>query len=352
MSKKYALLPLGSRLRRNNRGPFVLIVIVCTLLSSCAKETTSDDLIGNWKRESEFEGVGRTEAVSFTIGNKVYVGGGYDGTDRLNDFWVFDQGSSTWLKIADFPGVARNSAIAFSVNGKGYVGTGIDENDVKLKDFWEYDPASNAWTKKADFAGTARYNAVAFSIGSKGYVSTGYDGNYLKDLWEYNPVSNNWVQKASFGGSKRSEAVAFVYDNKAYLLSGVNNGSYLNDFWVYDQTANTWSEKRKITDATDDSFDDDYDDNIKRSNATIFLIGSKAFLTAGTRNGIIGTTWAYNILDDTWKEKTAFEGAAREGALGFSVNGKGYLVAGSNSSYRFDDLWQFFPDADKDDDDN
>lgn len=320
--------------------------------TSCSKDSTDDDLVGNWKRESEYEGVGRTEAVSFTIGNKVYVGGGYDGTDRLNDFWVLDQPTGTWLRIADFPGVARNSAIAFSVNGRGYVGTGVDENDDKLKDFWEYDPANNIWTRKADFAGTARYNAVAFSIGTKGYVSTGYDGNYLKDLWEYDPVNNSWEQKASLAGSKRSEAVAFVYNNKGYVVTGFNNGSYLTDFWMYDPATNVWTEKRKVNDATDESFDDDYDDNIRRGNASIFLINNKAYLTCGSRSGIIGTTWEYNIDADTWLEKTSFEGSFREGALSFSVSNRGYIVTGGNSSYHFDDLWEFFPNAEQDDNDN
>lgn len=335
------------------RVPLVLMFLASVTFTSCSKEPTDDDeLIGNWKRGPEFEGVGRTEAVSFTIGNKVYVGGGYDGTDRLNDFWQFDQTTGTWFRIADFPGVARNSAVAFSINGRGYVGTGINENNDRLKDFWEYNPSTNTWIRRADFAGTARYNAVGFSIGSRGYISTGYDGNYLKDLWEYDPTTNTWGQRASLTGSKRSEAVVFVHNDKAYIVSGFNNGSYLNDFWVYDQTSNTWTEKRKINDATDESFDDDYGDNIRRSNASLFVMNDKAYLTCGNRSGILNTTWEYDIAADTWKQKTIFEGTVREGALSFVVNNRGYLVTGSNSSFRFDDLWEFFPDAEQDDNDN
>lgn len=321
--------------------------------SSCEKDTSSDnDLVGNWVRRSEFEGVGRTEAVSFTIGTKVYVGGGYDGTDRLNDFWSFDQTTGTWLRIADFPGAARNSAVAFAADGKGYVGTGYDENDNKLKDFWEYNPTTNTWTRIADFGGTARYNAVAFSISNKGYVGTGYDGNYLKDMWRYDPASNTWTQVASLTGSKRSEAVAFVYNDKAYIVTGLNNGTYLNDFWSYDASANSWTELRKINDVSDEEYDDDYDDNIKRSNATVFVMGNKAYLSSGSRSGIIATTWEYDISNDTWAEKTGFEGSAREGLLSFTVDNRGYIVTGNNSSYRFDDLWEFYPSAEQDDDDN
>jgi N-acetylneuraminic acid mutarotase len=331
---------------------FFLGIITFLSGSSCTKDTDDDDLVGNWARRSEFEGVGRTEAVSFTIGNKVYVGGGYDGNDRLIDFWEFDETTGTWVQKANFPGTPRNSAVAFSINGKGYVGTGYDENDNKLKDFWQYDPALNVWTRKADFGGTARYGAVGFSISGKGYIATGYDGNYLKDTWEYDPIINTWIQKASMTGSKRTEAAIFVYNNLAYIVSGFNNGSYLNDFWVYNPATNVWSEKRKINDVSDDSYDDDYDDNIRRGNAVVFVMGNKAYLTCGNRSSVIGTTWEYDIDNDTWKEKTGFEGSAREGAIGFTINGKGFIVTGGNSSYYFDDLWEFFPDADQDDNDN
>jgi N-acetylneuraminic acid mutarotase len=331
---------------------FILFSLVIAV-SSCSKTSDdSTDIYGNWKRSSEFEGYARTESVSFTIGDKVYVGGGYDGSNRLNDFWEFNQSNGTWIRKADFPGTARNSAVAFTINGKGYVGTGYD-GISKLTDFWEYNPTTNAWTRIADFGGTARYGAAAFSIGDKGYVTTGFDGNYLKDLWEYSATTNTWTQKASLTGSKRTDAVAFVYDNKGYVVTGVANASYVNDFWVYDPGTDSWAEKRKITTVDDNNeYDDDYGSNITRSNAIIFIMNSKAYLTSGYNSGIIGTTYEYDITNDTWVQKTSLEGAAREGALGFSINNRGYITTGNNSSQRFDDLWEFFPDVEADDTDN
>src|SRR5690606_16463821 len=176
-------------------------------------------------------GVGRTEAVSFTIGDLVYVGLGYNGTlgytgsERLNDFWAFQKSTGTWKRVAAFPGAARNNAVAFVVDGIGYVGTGYD-GTTRLSDFWSYNPTTDSWTEVANlanFGGVARYGAVAFSIGSRGYIATGNGAGsegYLKDLWEYNPASNSWTQKASLTGSKRQDAVAFVYNEKAYVVTG------------------------------------------------------------------------------------------------------------------------------------
>jgi hypothetical protein len=340
--------------RRSTVLPFLVLSLsfFIILSSGCEKTSTSTTTLGDWKRSYEYEGVGRTQAVGFTIDNKEYVGLGFDGTNRLSDFWMFDESTGSWLRKADFPGVARNYAVAFTAHGKGYVTTGIDANNNKLNDLWEYDPATNVWTRKADFPGTPRYGAVAFSLNDQGYVSTGYDGSFLKDTWMYDPTTNAWTQKASLAGSKRSGAVAFVSDNKAYVVTGINNGSYLNDFWVYDPAANAWTEKRKITSVSTESYDDKYGVFITRANAAMFVLNGKAYLTTGSRSGVIGTTWEYDIANDVWTEKTAFEGSSRESAIGFTVNAHGYLVSGSNSSFYFDDLWQFIPDVAVDATDN
>ena len=123
-------------------------------------------------------------------------------------------------RVASFPGAARNSACGFSAAGKGFVGFGYN-GESKLNDFWQYDPSQNKWDSvTAPNGPSARYGAVAFSINDIGYVGTGYDGNYLKDFWAYDPNNNTWTQKTSFGGSKRRDAVGFVIDGKGYICTG------------------------------------------------------------------------------------------------------------------------------------
>lgn len=331
----------------------VLLFLLCISLFGCTKSASDsdDDYEGNWARSSDFEGVARTEAVSFTIDNYAYVGTGYKGNDtRLKDFWQFDASTGTWRQKADLPGIERNSAVAFTVSNKGYVGTGYDGVN-KLNDFYEYNADANTWTQKANFEGSARYDAVGFSVGGKGYISTGFDDNYLKDNWQYDPASDHWTQKASLGGYKRKGAVAFVIDDKAYIGTGINNGDNINDFWVYDGGADTWTEKRKISNAnSDEDYDDDY--NIVRDNAASFVMNGKGYVACGQNSGIMGSIWEYNPSTDLWVQKTTFEGTARIGAVGFSINNVGYITTGNNSSYQFDDCWLFQPETDQTDDDN
>src|SRR5687767_1635486 len=103
----------------------MLILAVVTVISSCS--SGGDDnptLIGDWYKKSDLEGVGRSGAVSVMIGDKAYIGTGYDGTHWLADWWQYDPSRDFWLKQDPFPGEARSAAVAFEANGKAYVGTG------------------------------------------------------------------------------------------------------------------------------------------------------------------------------------------------------------------------------------
>ncbi len=308
----------------------------------CSKSTsTTTATIGDWSRASDFEGVARTEAVTFTISDTAYIGSGFDGNNRLSDYWSFDHTTGTWTQKADLPGAARSSAAAFAVAGNGYVGTGYDGVN-RLQDFYQYDPSENSWTKKADFPAEARYDATGFAITNKGYLTCGFDGNYLKDLWEYDPSANQWTQKASLGGTKRSAATAFVFGDSAFVCGGLNNGTYPDDFWMYNQTTNSWTQKRKLSNASTDTYDDLYTD-IARSNAVGFVMNSKAYLVTGEKNGVLASAWEYDPVADQWVTKTGLEASARSGAVAFTTGGTGYITTGSNSTYRFDDNWKFDP---------
>lgn len=315
------------------------------MIGSCTKSDTTTEVLGNWVTRSDFEGVTRSEGISFTVGDKAYIGTGYDGVNRLKDLWQYDPVQDFWLQKADLPGTARSSAVGFAVNDKGYVGTGYDGLN-KLADFWEYNASGNSWVQKANFAGSARYDAVGFGILGKGYISTGYDGNYLKDIWEYDQAGDAWTQKISMGGSKRSGAVAFVYNNKAYLCTGTNNGSSsaINDLWVFDPASETnWTEKRKTSNVSTDAYDDDY--AIVRSNATAFVMNDKAYICSGENGSVLGDTWEYDFSTDLWAKKTAYEGVARTGAIGFEISNRGFVLTGRSSNTPFDDIREFFPSA-------
>jgi len=79
-----------------------------------------------------FNGAARDGAVSFTIGDVVYVGLGFNSNGTLKDFWKYSKEDDAWTQIADFAGDARTNAVAFTLNGKGYVGLGRSDYDLGL----------------------------------------------------------------------------------------------------------------------------------------------------------------------------------------------------------------------------
>ena len=325
-------------------------VLFCTssffLLYACTKSSSSTStLVGNWLNRFDADFSSRTEAASFTIDDTAYVGTGFDGTSRLNDLWKLTVNGTSfhWTQVASMPvSAARSNAVAFGANKKGYIATGLAaDGATRLNDTWQFDPATNSWTQKANFGGTARYDAVAFSVNDKGYITTGYDGNYTKDFWVYDPVADTWTQKAGFSGFKRKQAVAFVYKNKAYVCTGVDNTIYPNDFWSYDPAADAWTQLKSIANVSTDTYDDLY--KIIRANAVAFVMGDKAYVCTGESGSLFNDVWEYNFSNDTWAQKTNFEAGTRTGAIGFSIQQRGFISSGNVSSQEYSDFWEFHP---------
>lgn len=320
-----------------------LFIVTAALIAatSCSKMDEDEKLIGKWDRRSDFDGLARSEATTFTIGDKGYLIGGYDGRKHLGDLWEYDMERDFWTQKAPFPGSPRSSAVAVSVGGKGYFGTGYDGKDY-YNDFWEYDPATNTWTQKADFPGSARNDATAFALTDKGYVGSGYDGNYQKDFYAYDPHSDSWEQIVSLGGSKRRGATSFVIDNTAYVCTGINNGEYVKDFWKYDPSEGQWIQLRDIADSSDSSYDNDYD-SIVRIYGVSFVIGGQAYVTCGGAPGLNPSSWRYSPGTDTWNEVAEFKASARTATVSFSNGSRGFVVTGKSGTSYFDDIWELLP---------
>src|SRR6185436_3083812 len=244
-----------------------------------------------------------------------------------------------WTQKADFGGTPRNYAAAFSIGNKGYVGTGWDSISSITNDFWEYDPMTNTWTQKANFAGPSRCYATGFSIGNKGYIVSG--GNvYLgeNDFWEYDPSLNIWTQKNNALGLGRLCAVSFSIGNKGYFGTGIadlfNMTYFHSDFWQYDPATDTWSQKASVLSAGLAS---------AYYGAAGFSIGTKGYLGTGVWNPAMlfaDCFFEYDPVVNVWTQKANYGGGAVYGAVGFSIGSKGYFGTGTGFQ---NDFWEYDP---------
>ncbi|MGB5817949.1 MAG: kelch repeat-containing protein [Saonia sp.] len=333
----------------NSKGVMKLVLGITVLmvfaigLASCSNDD-DDDKFGNWVDRSIFDGTPRSGAAAFTIGNKGYMGTGFDGDDRLTDFWVYDMDGNFWSQLASFPGVERSSTASFTINGNGYVGLGFD-GDNELADFYRYNVSSNLWDSIAPFGGNARRGATAFNSETNGYVGTGFDGdNDRKDFWKYNPSDDTWAELVGFGGNKRRDASVFSIGENVYLGTGVSNGLNQTDFWVFNLSSESWSPLLDLDD------DDDY--NIVRNNAVGFSIGDKGYFATGDSGSSASVdVWEYDPATDLWEEKTEYEGFARQGAIAFYNGARAFLGLGRSGTLYLDDNREFFPNQEEDEDD-
>lgn len=322
---------------------FTITGLMLTFFVSCSSDDDDDDDLGNWIVRSVFDGSPRSAVSGFTIDNIGYMGTGYDGDDYLNSFWAYNIEGDYWSQKADFPGEARSAAVGFNVGSKGYIGSGYDGLD-ELKDFYSYNPATNTWDVIAEFPGTARRNAVGFGVNSLGYFGTGTDGdNDRKDFWKYNPTTDTWTELVGFGGNKRRAATTFTIDDVVYLGTGVSNGVYLDDFWAFEAATESWT---KLLDLNEE---DDY--TIIRSNAVSFTLNGKGYIACGEVSGTTNTVWEYSPAADTWELKTGFEGSTRKDAIAFSNGTQAFLGLGRTGSLYLDNLSEFFPFDEYDDED-
>jgi len=279
-----------------------------------------------WTQKANLS-TGRYTAAGFSIGNKGYIGTGYDGSSGLQDFWEYNSLTETWTQKADFGGGARWGARGFSLGNSGYIGIGYDGTN-NLIDFWKYDTTLNTWIQRADFSGTGRRFAVDFTLNGKGYIGTGYINSGTNDLWEYDPIFNSWAQKANFPGTARHFAAGFSLGNKGYLGTG-NDGGFTKDFWEYDPILDSWTQKIDFP-------------GTARNSAVGFSINDKGYLGTGSYSGIqTKDIWEYDPSTDTWTQRTDFGGTARTSTIAFSINDRGYIGAGYDGSSVLIDLWEY-----------
>ncbi|MHA4810724.1 Kelch repeat-containing protein [Flavitalea flava] len=333
---------------------------------------------GNWVSRATFAGIPMGFGASFVLGNNAYVATGYNPNDPNNRLDImfrytataipagptgYDSAYGAWKQMTSFPGGGRQGAVAFSIGNLGYLGSGTKDGHTPLSDFYAYDPSvgeGGAWTA-IDSLGTSiqrypRFDASAFGLNNAGYVLTGTDNNYyFGDVWKYDPGSNTWSQLTNMPGSPRSQALTWIYNGKGYLVTGYTPGSQwavgnaCYDFWKFDPSlpdGQSWTRLRDIYNTNPSTYDDAYT-NIARYHAAGFVItgttsGDKGYITTGENGTLYSFTWEYDFASDLWTEKTPYEGAARRGAVGFTIQNRGFIATGLSGA-GFNDCREFFP---------
>lgn len=186
----------------------------------------------------------RQYASGFTGSNqKGYLFGGYNGSDFLNDLWMYDPLSNTWTELSPLPSFGRSGASCFVIADTAYIIGGRTQSDLALNEVWAFDLTSGIWSQKQNLPFGYRWRASAATIIDKGYLIFGRDDAsvYHNGLYEYDPIIDSWSLLNYFPSIGRTYATMFVLQNDLFIGFGLDSlGNSHNDLWKYKSTVNEW----------------------------------------------------------------------------------------------------------------
>ncbi len=150
----------------------------------------------------------------------------------------------------------------------------------------------------------------------------------------------NWVQLGAFEGIPRTDAVAFVINGKAYVGTGYNGeeDERLKDFWSYDPDNDYWKQVKTMP-----------DEAMARNGAVAFEANGKGYVGTGyDGDNKLNDFWEFDPAvgdSGTWRPIKDFPGSKRYAAVAFSINDKGYVGTGYDDN-RLKDFWEYDPNSD------
>ena len=257
-----------------------------------------------------------------------------------------DRTDIDWVRVADYGGGTICGASTFTINDYAYLSMGNEGGYTKnyKRTCYRYDPKTDVWKRMADLPSTATYreDGVGFSVNGKGYFTGGmYEGlysySYPTDTWEYNPATNLWYQRTSYprpGGMWNG--IAFTIDTLAYVGLGYagyvdteDESGVMNDFYQFNPKTNKWKRLNDFPGAP-------------REDAVGFSMNGKGYVglgysyDLGSGYNYYTDFWEYDPAIDDWTRLPNFPGEGRTGPIGFGVDGDCYVgLGGINDFYKY-----------------
>lgn len=310
-----------------------------------------------WHYVTDIPGLPRTQAVSFAIGSKAYIGTGvYQNDMYLEDMWEYDTETGVWTQIANYPEGKVRGLTAFAVNGKGYVGLGYRRNGTnegeKLDSFYEYDPSTNTWTRIHDYpGGWCGYDSRdAFTMNGKGYLvtemyPTDVPTSPLRgvNIYELNPNTNSWSKVSTFEWHNYNAFSTYSYlsanavGGNIYCYLRYYNGAAVFDnerqgFLQYDTEFGTWIEKSCPF-------------SITYTKMESFVLGNNFYLFLGNFYGAVHNEKVYKYYPETntWTDnEVSAQRPFRYHPVKFVIGDKLYYGGGDDNG-NHTDLWVYDP---------
>lgn len=236
-------------------------------------------------------------------------------------------------KLPSFPGPATIRAFGQSVQQKGYLGVGYlkaEDPYFQHYDLWEFNPIDAQWNKTAIHAQNSSGDFFGTSYVIDNQIFAAINSYY--PFWLSFGPSDSEINGNFLPDDFRNIVDGFVIDNEAYCIAERSNDEMNYDFRILKLVGQSW---RDIGGA-------------KEANkyGASFIIGGLYYNVTGMREGFNANMYQYNPKANTWQKKNDFPGTLRQGAVGFTIGGKGYVYGGNDGYQPTKDVWEYTPETD------
>ncbi|KAK2964791.1 putative Actin-fragmin kinase [Blattamonas nauphoetae] len=184
----------------------------------------------------------RRNHASVLRGSKMYIFGGTDGHNRMQDTWFYDFETNLWTEIKETGGQppAREMHSLVVYRNSMYLFGGL--GDEILGDMWQFNFESNQWSEVLTIKpATPRYRHSAVVNGPSMFIFGGQDSmNRLNDIQMYCFSLHSWMpEKQVTTISARTQHRCVMYQGDMYCFGGHDGMSSLNELGRYSFAASS-----------------------------------------------------------------------------------------------------------------
>jgi len=186
--------------------------------------------------------------------NKLYLFGGFNGSEWLNDFYALDLGSMYWERVegrgTGLSPTPRFGFVAVVYEGRVVLFGGFDGRSW-MKDMYEFDIGRGEW-REVNPSGKvpSRRSCPSWCLyGNKVYVFGGFDGlRRMDDLYACDLDTYCWEEIVGTGEKPlpRYFHSAVVHDHRMFVFGGFNGSSRLNDLHSFNLSSRHWERVENI----------------------------------------------------------------------------------------------------------
>jgi len=297
-------------------------------IQTTARSDLYDPATNTWKRIADMP-VQLTHSPAVVVGEEVWLVGGFVGDHpgpSTADVWIYNTRTNAWRKGPSLP-LRRGAGGAALVGREMHFFGGVDRAAgsnvfIDEEEHWalNLDNLSAGWRKEANLP-VPRNHLAGAALGGKVYAIGGQfnenesTGNRA-EVHRFDPATDAWTRVADLPAARgHTTSSAFVSEGRIVVAGGTLNGKKpAADVTAYDPKTNVWVKLPSLP--------------AGRKTPVAGLVGNAIVSTTGSGGGATTTTWR-GVLPGKWEKGASMPVSLGEVAAG--IVGKKLYVVGEGS---------------------